>query len=58
MKCTVVEINNRTDEMEFIKYNSKKQAEKYIRSRYAELSKEDRKIYDFGINKGWEETEQ
>lgn len=58
MKCTVIEINTRTNEIDTIKCKSKKEAKEYIKGRKDELSEHDKKIYSFDISKGWEENEK
>lgn len=55
MKCTVIEINTRTNEIDFKPCKTKKEAKKYIEQRKAEMHEKDKKEYQFDINKGWEE---
>lgn len=59
MKCTVIEINKETKEIEIIKCKNKKEAEKYIKKRKAELNESERKNYKFGmLGRNYKEEEK
>lgn len=59
MKCTVIEINTKTNEINIIECKNKKEAIKYIKGTKAELEEHDKKNYKFGmVGRNYKEEEE